>query len=533
VPKDLEFFSPQAALDVRVFGQRVRHHRRRAGLTLEELGTRLGRPASYLSQLENGHREPRLSLVNDLAAALGCAPSDLLAASPPSRRAALELRVAEMQQDPRYQALHLPYLRPSARVDDVVLEHLVALYDRLIEPSSEHAPPPPKTAGARAANTAMREEMRRRDNYFAEIEAIAAEAVARVEGDARGVVSERSLTELARHFGFSIARVRDLPSSTRSVTDLRNRTIYVAQRNDLPPRAARSVVAQTLGHFALGHGDPVDFESYVRQRVEANYFAGALLAPERALVPLLAEAKDAGDLSVEDVRDVFYVSYEMAAHRMTNLLTRHFAIPVHFQRSNPEGILWKAYENDGVPLPKDQDGSLEGQRLCRWWSARAAYASEDAYSLHYQYTDTPAGRYWCVTNIEVDSSSTDAVTLGTPAEFARYFRGHQTTLYAVSTCPDPACCQMPDAGSAERWAGAAWASARDRSNFVSGLPSDTASFSPLPGVDLPEVYRFLDRHAPPADEPVNARRRGSDRTARIASGLSPRGEAGRARSPRG
>ena len=43
-------------------------------------------------------------------------------------------------------------------------------------------------------------------------------------------------------------------------------------------RSTRSVLAQTLGRFALGHGDPVDFEGYVRQRVEANYFAGALLA---------------------------------------------------------------------------------------------------------------------------------------------------------------------------------------------------------------------------------------------------------------
>ena len=47
-------------------------------------------------------------------------------------------------------------------------------------------------------------------------------------------------------------------------------------------RSARSVIAQTLGRFALGHRDPADFEDYVRQRVEANYFAGALLAPEQA-----------------------------------------------------------------------------------------------------------------------------------------------------------------------------------------------------------------------------------------------------------
>ena len=481
-------------MDVRVFGQRVRHFRRRAGLTLGQLGEAVGRPASYLSQLENGHREPRLSTVNALAVALGCSAADLLSPAAPNRRAALELRVAEIQHDPRYAALRLPHLRPSARLDDVALEHVVALYERMVE-LAERAAAPRQGAGARAANTAMREEMRRRDNYYGEIEAVAARAVERVGADPHAVVSERALTELARHFGFSVARVRDLPSSTRSVTDLGHRTIYVAQRNDLPPRAARSVVAQTLGHFALGHNDPADFETYVRQRVEANYFAGALLAPERALVPLLARARAAGDLSVEDVRDVFYISYEMAAHRMTNLLTRHFGIPVHFQRSNPEGILWKAYENDGVPVPKDEDGSLEGQRLCRRWSARAAYESDDAFSLHYQYTETPAGTYWCVTNVELDGHSGDAVTLGTPAAFAPHFRGHGTTVRAVSSCPDPSCCRVPDDTTAARWAGAAWASARDRSNFVSGLPSDTASFSPLPGVDLSEVYSFLDRHA--------------------------------------
>ena len=151
------------------------------------------------------------------------------------------------------------------------------------------------------------------------------------------------------------------------------------------------MIAQTLGHFALGHHDPVDFEGYVRQRVEANYFAGALLAPETAVVSVLGDAKGREDISVEDLNEVFYISYEMAAHRLTNLITRHFDIPIHFQRSDPEGLLWKAYENDGVLLPADADGTIEGQRVCRWWSARQAFESEDSYSLHYQYTDDRGG----------------------------------------------------------------------------------------------------------------------------------------------
>ena len=131
----------------------------------------------------------------------------------------------------------------------------------------------------------MRDEMRKRDNYFEEIEQAAAAGPDAVGYSGPGAVSERHLTDLAAYFGFSIARVQDLPPSTRSISDLRHRVIYVPQRNPTGGmRSARSVIAQTLGRFALGHRDPVDFEDYVRQRVEANYFAGALLAPERAVV---------------------------------------------------------------------------------------------------------------------------------------------------------------------------------------------------------------------------------------------------------
>ncbi len=484
--------------DPLVFGQRLRHHRRHRRLTLEQLGASVGRPSSYLSQLENGHREPRLSTINELAAALGVAASDLLDPSPPNRRAELEVTLAHMQQDHRYQDLRLPHLRPSARLDDATLEHLVALFDR-VRTLSVRAPAParsPSEPGARAANAAMRDEMRARDNYFEAIETVASIALETVGYRGPGTVSERNLSDVAAHFGFAISRVQDLPSSARSVSDVRNRVIYVPQRNNATNRTARSVIAQTLGHFALGHHDPENFEEYVRQRVEANYFSGALLAPEQAVVAVLGAARERRDISVEDLSEVFYISYEMAAHRLTNLITRHFEIPVHFQRSDSEGVLWKAYENDGVPLPADDDGTIEGQRLCRWWSARQAFQSEDSYDLHYQYTETPGGTYWCVTHLEVDRERGDAVTVGTTADQARWFRGSDTGRRGRSSCPDPACCREPSPEAIDRWAGEAWVSARDRSHFVSGLPTDTVAFSAFPGVALNDVYDFLDRHQP-------------------------------------
>jgi predicted transcriptional regulator/transcriptional regulator with XRE-family HTH domain len=474
-------------------------------MTLDALGAAVGRPASYLSQLENGHREPRLSTVNALAGALGCSSGDLLSADAPNRRAELEVALTHMQEDPRYRDLHLPYLRPTARLDDVALEHIVALFDRVRMLSASTSSPGAlrgvrdgdgPEVGARAANAAMRDEMRKRDNYFEEIERVATSALAAVAYGGPGAVSERHLTDVAAHFGFTIARVQDLPPSSRSITDVRNRVVYVPQRNATGgQRSSRSVIAQTLGHFALGHSEPADFEAYVRQRVEANYFAGALLAPERAVVKLLADARRREDISVEDLSESFYISYEMAAHRLTNLITRHFDIPIHFQRSDPEGILWKAYENDGVLLPADADGTIEGQRLCRWWSSRQAFESEDSYALHYQWTETVAGPFWCVTHIDLDRERGDAITVGTTEAMAHWFRGSDTTRRAVSTCPDPACCRRPSDAAIDRWEGVAWPSARDHSHFVSGLPTDTVVFSPHPGVDLTDVYSFLDRHS--------------------------------------
>ena len=520
------------SLDLLVFGQRLRFIRRQAGMTLEALGQAVGRPTSYLSQLENGHREPRLSTVNVLSAAPGCRPADLLAPTAPSRRAELEVALAHMQDDPRYQSLQLPYLRPSARLDDVAMEHLVALFEQVRQldrarglsspaatgragipvgcrtgripdgrhpsgPSGEPRLPPARLRGDRRPGRQRGHEKRMRSGTT--ISRRSSRPPVRlsprwINGARAGVGA--NLTDVAAYFGFTIARVQDLPPSTRSISDLRHRVVYVPQRNATGGmRSARSVIAQTLGHFALGHKDPTDFEGYVRQRVEANYFAGALLSPEKAVVRVLADAKTREDISVEDLTEMFYISYEMAAHRLTNLITRHFEIPIHFQRSDPDGILWKAYENDGVLLPSDIDGTIEGQSLCRWWSSRQAYESSDSYALHYQYTETVAGTFWCATHIDLDRARGDAITVGTVEPSAHWFRGSDTLRRAESTCPDPLCCRRPSDEAVRRWEGVAWPSARDRSHFVSGLPTDTVVFSPHPGVALTDVYSFLDRHS--------------------------------------
>jgi XRE family transcriptional regulator, fatty acid utilization regulator len=474
----------EKGLDLGVFGQRLRHTRRARGFTLAELGKRVGRAPSVLSLIENGRREPKLSLIEALAAALSVPTAELLRRQPPSRRAQLEIALEEAQQDPVYRDLGLPHLRVGARVPSDVIEHLLAMYGELRQ---QRAKPTATPEEAREANAGLRAMMRERGNYFPEIEEEAAAALA-TAGYAGGALSQGMLLSVVSHHGFAVRYVRDLPRSVRSVTDLRNRRIYLKQES-MGMHTPRTILLQTLGHFVLGHSAPRDFADFLRQRVAANYFAAAVLVPEHQATAFLREAAEARSLSVEDLRDVFSVSYEMAAHRFTNLATHHLGLPCHFVKNDEGGIIYKAYENDGVVFPADATGAIEGQRMCRQWSGRQVFAADDRFSPYYQYSDTPSGTYWCAAFVDQSRERGFAITLGVPYEHSRWFRGRETLLRRTSACPDGECCQRPPAGLAARWEGQAWPSARAHSHILSALP--TGSF---PGVDEADVFAFLDRH---------------------------------------
>jgi predicted transcriptional regulator/transcriptional regulator with XRE-family HTH domain len=476
---------PVSGLDLGMFGQRLRHIRRARGLTLAELGERVGRAPSALSLLENGRREPKLSLIEALAAALSVPADELMSKQPPSRRAQLEIALADAQRDPMLADLGLPPLRVGAKVPNDVLEHVLAMHAELRRQRGRSTATPEE---ARVANADLRSMMGERGNYFAEIEQAAADALAPV-GYSGGALSQGMLLSVVSHHGFAVRYVQDLPRSARSVTDLRHRRIYLRQES-LGMHTPRAVLLQTLGHFVLGHSTPADFGDFLRQRVEANYFAAAVLVPEQAAAQFLRGAKAARDLSVEDLRDVFSVSYEMAAHRFTNLATHHLGLPCHFVKNDEGGIIYKAYENDGVVFPADPTGAIEGQRMCRQWSGRQVFSASDRFSPYFQYSDTPSGTYWCTALVDSGRERGFAITLGVPYDDSRWFRGRDTKLRTTSGCPSGECCQRPPAALAARWDGMAWPSARAHSHVLLALPSGS-----FPGVDESDVFEFLDRQA--------------------------------------
>ena len=471
-------------LDLATFGQRLRHHRRERGLTLAALGQRVGRAPSALSALENGRREPKLSLLRSLADALGVSTEELLTRQPPTRRAQLEIAIAGATSDPALADLDLPPLRLSKRVGTDVLEHIVGLYQELRRRDAQRAATPEE---ARRANTALRQTMRERGNYFPEIERAAGQTLDAV-GHTGGALSQAGLRATLAGHGFSLHYAGDLPWSVRSIADLRHRRIYV-RREPMGMHTAATIVLQTLGHVVLGHARPESYLDFLRQRVEANYFAAAVLVPEKTAVPFLQDAKAERDLAVEDLRDVFSVSYEMAAHRFTNLATRYLDLVCHFVRNDETGIIHKAYENDGLVFPTDPTGAIEGQRMCRHWAGRQVFASPDRYSTHYQYTDKPGATHWCVAHVDPSRGRDFAITLGVPYAESRWFRGRDTNNHSKSGCPNGECCQRPPAELANRWEGMVWPSARAHSHVLAALPADT-----FPGVDEADVYAFVEAH---------------------------------------
>ncbi len=468
--------------DLLTIGRRVRHLRRQRGLTLDDLSSRVGVSASALSLIENGKREARLSLLTDIAEAFGVGVHELLSSAPPSRRAALEIELERAQRDPAFASLGIPAVTITTRLPTEAIEALVGMHQALAVAHTERAATPEH---ARRANASLRERMRAQDNYFGDIEALAA-GLMRDTGHEDGPMTQTQVDRMAAHLGFELVRTRDLPKSTRTVTDLANRRIYLPE-TDAALSDAKTLALQTMGHLVLGHQVPRDYAEFLEQRVEVNYFAASCQIPERSAVALLQRAKAAKDIAIEDLRDAYAVSYEMAAHRFTNLATRHLDLAVHFMRISSQGIIYKAYENDGVHFPSDPTGAIEGQRVCKKWTARMVFEQSDRSVAYRQYTDTGRGTYWCTAVVDPTPAGEFSVSIGVPFSQVKWMRGRETLERSKSLCPDPICCDRPPPELAARWEGKVWPSARVQSHLLAAMPPGV-----FPGVDETAVMGFLE-----------------------------------------
>ncbi|GGH36870.1 helix-turn-helix domain-containing protein [Microbacterium album] len=476
----------KTSIELKTLGHRIRHYRLQQGFTLDELGAAVGVAGSQLSLIENGKREPKLSLLQAIAAATHTSVTDLISGEPPNRRAALELELERAQSSSVFRSLGIPPVKVTKTLPDETLESILGLHRELQRRESEAIATPEE---ARRANTELRLRMREHNNYLPDIEELA-EKQLRAAGHSSGALTHRTVSIMAEQLGFSLIYVNDLPSSTRSITDLENGRIYLPPASIPGGHGLRSMALQAMAHRLLGHRPPTSYADFLQQRLEINYYAACCLVPQTNAVAFLQQAKKDRNLAVEDFRDAFGVTHEAAAMRMTNLMTVHLGMPLHFLRVGENGQVERVYENDGLPLPEDVTGAVEGQIVCRKFAARDAFDQQNRTTEHYQYTDTPVGTFWCSTQTGSRDTGAFSITVGVPFDDAKWWRGRETHNRGVSTCPDESCCRRAPAEQFARWKGKAWPSARVHTHMFSPLPRGT-----FPGVDDSEVFEFLDRHA--------------------------------------
>jgi XRE family transcriptional regulator, fatty acid utilization regulator len=479
----------QGMVEILALGQRVRHARARAGLTLEELSGRVGVTASALSLIETGKREAKISTLSALAQALDVDMSELLDESPPNERARLERVWASAQASPLMSSLGLPPVRLSKSVSDEQLQVLVGLYQELVRREKLALATPEE---ARRANTELRHRMRELGNYRDDLEKLAEDLVRSVGHTSSGALTHREVAMMAGKLGLEIVHVGDLPRSARSVTDLDNGRIYLPPASIPGGHGLRSLALQAIAHQVLSHPVPQTYEEFLQQRLDINYFAAACLMPKAQALEFLQTSKKAKNLAVEDFRDAFGVTHEAAGLRFMNLATEHLELRLHFLRVGDDGVVYKAYENDGLALPEDVTGSAEGQIVCRHWSAREAFVRTNRTTEYYQFTDTPEGTFWESTQIGTSTADEFSITVGVRFEDAKWFRGRDTTERKVSRCPDSECCRRPIPELRDKWAGKAWTSARLHAHVLSPLRGGM-----FPGVDDVELFEFLEHHESP------------------------------------
>ncbi len=209
--------------DALSIGRQIRHHRRSRDLTLAELADRVGLSASALSLVENGKREPRVVCSPTWPVPWGWRWSRSCAAG--SRRAGTPWRSpgsgpsAPLVSTPSgsRRCGSVPACRPMRwRRSSACTRPSSGCSNSERRRRSMRGSPTRTCAAAcgRPTTTSRRSRPRLRGSLGA-------------IDHGSGPITRSGVDRLAAHVGYSIVPVDTLPASTRTVTDMVNRRIYV------------------------------------------------------------------------------------------------------------------------------------------------------------------------------------------------------------------------------------------------------------------------------------------------------------------
>ena len=335
--------------------------------------------------------------------------------------------------------------------------------------------------------------MRGKDNYSPSSSRTRRGLLADV-GHTAGPLPQRMAADIAAHLGFTLHHVSDLPHSTRSVTDLKHRRIYLpspSARRQRPPLGA-----------AAGARAPRAGPRRARATTASSCASGSrpttwrppCCSPRRPRVEFLQRGQE----------------------RARQSPSRTCATPSRCPTRPPRTAspTWPPAPGHPGALPEDPRVAASSTRPTR----TTACGSRSDHSAPSR-ASTCAGtgpRARCSTSTDQFSAvqpvhghavghllvhlargrtrpTRESSRVRRRAVRAREVvpRGARRPSAPPRTCPDESCCRRPPQELAEKWGDNAWPSARPHASLLAAMPPGA-----FPGVETTEVYRFLERHAP-------------------------------------
>ena len=301
-----------------------------------------------------------------------------------------------------------------------------------------------------------------------------------------GPLSQRDLLDIAKFHGFSIHPVQDFPTLC-APSRIRRRagSISPTQRATNPGGTVRGL-ANTRPLRARSHG------SRQLRRVPSTAHGSRLLRvggisfPKRSAVPFLQEAKQERDLSVGDIRETFYVSYDMAAHRFTNLATSTSTRRAH------GALRRRGHHLEGVQQYERSLSNRSG-RSCRRSTTVPPMGHPPGVPFRRQVRH-PLSVHRYTRRVVLVRHPRRGGQTAPPSRYAgdhlrqrQVLPGRETDRKSVSECPDGECCR----DRPQNWANDGRAGvAQPEGPITRGGGAARWRF----GVDMSEIYEFLERN---------------------------------------
>ena len=474
-------------VDSLTIGRRIRQLRTARGMTLDELAGTVGRAPSQLSMIENGRREPKLTLLRTIARALGTTLDALLESEPLDERSTMEIALERAMRGQTFQALGIPPFRIGKTVPNEALAAMLALQGEIERLRDERAATPEE---ARRANVALRRLMRTQNNHFPELEEQARQLLGAVDHPG-GPLTQRTASDIAAHLGFTLHYVPDLPQTTRSVADIKNGRLYLSSRLDGEGRPPHGCAAGPL------QPDPrsprADELRGIPPPARRDQLPdGRAVDPRgaRGAVPAGGEGP-ARDLDRRPAGRVLGVVRDRRAplHESRDGAPRH---PGALPQSARVG-----HDHEGV---RERRRELPG-RSARWDRGadvlpavddRASCSTRTTTSTRTTSTPTPAtAPIGAPPGWRLSSEGAHSVSVGVRFDDTKWFLGRDTPNRGVSKHSVEVCCRRAPADLEASWRENSWPNVRTPRTLLATLP--TGAF---PGVDTTDVYEFLEAHAP-------------------------------------